>query len=395
MKILFLTRVPMTASTFIFPFAMRLRERGHLVEFAFGPGEGVREIEASGFPFTMLPMDKRSSSVGNIRVVNELSTTMRNGRYDVVHSYTPVIGLYGRVAAFKAKIPVVIHSVLGSLLAPGVPFLHRVFYFASELATSRMVDLFITLNDADACAMVKYKLASADRVVSLRYEYGVDLSRFDPDKIDMAQFQELRKKHHLNDGAPVIGFAGRMIGAKGILDLFEAYRQIRARGTRAKLAYLGDTLSSDKDSSSVELLRALVRKSGFEDDVTFFGLQKNVPLYLSLMDVVVLPSHYEGFPRIPVEAGAMRKPSVCTAVAGVEVAVDEGETGFIVPIKDPKRLAAAIEKIITDPLLSRAMGNKARARVAELFDQNKIVDQQVRIYQEFFMKKETGAAYTV
>jgi len=395
MKILFLTRVPMTASTFIFPFAKRLRERGHLVEFAFGPGEGVREIEASGFPFTMLPMDKRSSSVGNIRVVNELSTAMRNGRYDVVHSYTPVIGLYGRVAAFKAKIPVVIHSVLGSLLAPGVPFLHRVFYFASELATSRMVDLFITLNDADACAMVKYKLASADRVVSLRYEYGVDLSRFDPDKIDMAQFQELRKKHHLNDGAPVIGFAGRMIGAKGILDLFEAYRQIRARGTRAKLAYLGDTLSSDKDSSSVELLRALVRKSGFEDDVIFFGLQKNVPLYLSLMDVVVLPSHYEGFPRIPVEAGAMRKPSVCTAVAGVEVAVDEGETGFIVPIKDPKRLAAAIEKIITDPLLSRAMGNKARARVAELFDQNKIVDQQVRIYQEFFMKKETGAAYTV
>ena len=395
MKILFLTRVPMTASTFIFPFAKRLRERGHLVEFAFGPGEGVREIEASGFPFTMLPMDKRSSSVGNIRVVNELSTTMRNGRYDVVHSYTPVIGLYGRVAAFKAKIPVVIHSVLGSLLAPGVPFLHRVFYFASELATSRMVDLFITLNDADACAMVKYKLASADRVVSLRYEYGVDLSRFDPDRIDMAQLQELRKKHHLNDGAPVIGFAGRMIGAKGILDLFEAYRQIRARGTRAKLAYLGETLSSDKDSSSVELLRALVRKSGFEDDVTFFGLQKNVPLYLSLMDVVVLPSHYEGFPRIPVEAGAMRKPSVCTAVAGVEVAVDEGETGFIVPIKDPKRLAAAIEKIITDPLLSRAMGNKARARVVELFDQNKIVDQQVRIYQEFFMKKETGAAYTV
>jgi glycosyltransferase involved in cell wall biosynthesis len=265
----------------------------------------------------------------------------------------------------------------------------------SELATSRMVDLFITLNDADARAMVKYKLASSDRVVSLRYEYGVDLSRFDPDKIDMTHLGKLRKEHRLNDDVPVIGYVGRMIGAKGILELFEAFCQIRAKGTRAKLVYLGNILSSDKDSSSVDLLKALVKKSGFDDDVVFFGLQRDVPLYLSLMDVVVLPSHYEGFPRIPVEAGAMRKPSVCTAVAGVEVAVDEGETGFIVPIKDPKRLAEAIEKIITNPDLSRTMGINARARVVELFDQNKIVDQQVRIYQEFFKKKESGATYTI
>jgi len=113
------------------------------------------------------------------------------------------------------------------------------------------------------------------------------------------------------------------------------------------------------------------------------------------MDVVVLPSHYEGFPRIPVEAGAMRKPSVCTAVAGVKEAIDEGETGFIVPIKDPKRLAEGIHKIITNPALSRTMGDKARKRVVELFDQNKIVDQQVRIYQEFFMKKMASGNFNI
>jgi glycosyltransferase involved in cell wall biosynthesis len=108
------------------------------------------------------------------------------------------------------------------------------------------------------------------------------------------------------------------------------------------------------------------------------------------MDVVVLPSHYEGFPRIPVEAGAMKKPSICTATSGATIAIEEGKTGFIVPIRDPKRLAEAIQKIITDSDLSRKMGNAARQRVVELFDQNKIVDQQVRLYEEFVkMKKET------
>ena len=110
------------------------------------------------------------------------------------------------------------------------------------------------------------------------------------------------------------------------------------------------------------------------------------------MDVVVLPSHYEGFPRIPVEAGAMRKPSICTATSGADVAIEEGKTGLIVPIKDPLAMANAIQKIITDHDLARKMGSAARERIVDLFDENKIVDQQIRIYQEFFKQKRESFA---
>ena len=106
----------------------------------------------------------------NFRVLNQLSNVIRAGRFEVVHTYSPVIGVYGRLAAYKAGRPLVIHSVIGSLLAQGVPYSHRLLFIASELATSHMVDLFITLNDADARAMVKYRLASAEKVVSLKYE---------------------------------------------------------------------------------------------------------------------------------------------------------------------------------------------------------------------------------
>jgi len=258
-----------------------------------------------------------------------------------------------------------------------------------------MVDLFITLNDDDAHAMVKYWLTSKDKVVSLRYEYGVDLDWFCPEQIDKGLLSEARKKYHLEDDVPVIGFVGRMVGAKGILDLFEAYKLIRAKGMRIKLAYLGDVISTDNDRISIGLLKKHVKESGYEDDVIFLGVQKDVPFYISLMDIVVHPTHHEGFPRIPVEAGAMGKPSICTAVAGSNVAVEEGKTGFVVPIKDPEHMAEAIQKLISDPILARDMGIAARTRVVKLFDQKKIVDQQVNIYQEFFKKKKKTANYTI
>ena len=394
-KILYVTRVPVTSVRFILPLARKMRERGNWVEFAFGPGDGLQDMKESGFPYYVMSMETSSMSSRNTSVIRELSRIIKEGKYDIVHTYSPVIGIYGRIAAYKAKAPVVIHSVIGSLLAAGVPLSHRILYLASELVTSRMVDLFITLNDNDAHDMVKYRLTSLEKVVSLKYEYGVDLDEFNPNNIDGDRLAQARIALGLVKGVPVIGFVGRMIAAKGIFDLLAAYKQIRNNGIMAKLVYLGGVLSTDKDQKAFGKLRDLVKESGFEHDVVFLGFQKEVSFYLSLMDVVVLPSHHEGFPRIPVEAGAMGKPSVSTATSGAEVAIDEGKTGFIVPIKDPIRLGKALQKIITNPVLARDMGEQARQRVVDLFDQDKLVAQQVQIYQDYFSRNKRIKRFSV
>ncbi len=388
-----MTRVPLTATQFILPLAKRLREGGNHVQFAFGPGDGLPEIEDCGFPFTVMKMHKRSDSVKNVRVIRELRQIIKNGHFDVVHTYSPVIGVYGRLAACRTKTLLVAHSVIGSIMAPGVPLPHRLMYIMSELTTSRMVDLFITLNHSDAHDLARFGRVPARKVVTLKYEYGVDLRKFNPESIDRTHLDEARKRYGIQKGVPVIGFVGRMIASKGILDLFEAYRQIRRRGVMAKLVYLGDVLLSDKDQSSISRLKAMVTESGCEADVIFLGFQKAVPLYLSMMDVAVLPSHHEGFPRVPIEAGAMGKPSVCTATSGAEMAIDDGKTGFIAPIKNPLRLGEAIQKIITDPALSQQMGSNARRRVLDYFDQDKILDEQVRIYSDFFGRQEKIKGY--
>ncbi len=84
----------------------------------------------------------------------------------------------------------------------------------------------------------------------------------------------------------------------------------------------------------------------------------------------------------------MRKPSVCTRVSGVEVAIEDGKTGFIVPIRNPKGLAKAINTILSNPTLAHEMGNNARERVVNLFDENKLIDRQIQIYEDFFRKNK-------
>ena len=394
-RILYVTRVPLTAARFVLPLARKLTERGNHVEFAFGPGEYLDAMLSSGFPVTLVPMQKNSFALSNFRAVTALYRLAKEGEFDAVHTYSPVAGVVGRIAAHFAGVPVVIHTVIGSLMVRGVPLLHQFLYLMSEWVLGRWVTLFITLNDTAAHDLVKYHLAPPEKVASLRYEFGVDLSEFNPDRIDKHAVEAVRYRFGLEQGIPVVGFVGRLIGTKGILDLFDAYATIRRNGYQVKLLYVGDVLTSDKDQHSIRELKRRVVGAGLQDDVVFAGFQKDVPLYMALMDIVVLPSHREGFPRIPVEAGAMGKPSVITATGGAEVAVEDGKTGFVVPIGDVNRLAEALESLIRDPMLAQRMGAAGLARARELFDQDKILEQQVDYYRTAFQNTSDAFQITV
>ena len=383
MKILFVTRVPITAVRFILPLADMLRGRGDEVEFAFGPGEGLQRMLASGYACNSLNLKMNSLSVLNVAAIRELYRVIKRGRYDVVHTYSPTVGLYGRIAAQCAGVPYVVHSVIGSMAVSGVPFIHRAIYFVTELLTSRLVDRFVTLNEDDTRTLTRWKMTSPDRITTLQYEYGVDLRRFSPGALNQEEIRAIRDQYRLDPGVPTIGFVGRLIEAKGVLELLEAFKLLRSRGSKAKLLFVGSVLSTDKDKETIHRLRRRVKEDDLEDDVVFFGSRENVPLFLSLMDVVVLPSYNEGFPRIPIEAGAMGKPSICTAVAGAHRAIVDGETGFIVPLYDVERLASAIGALVNDQGLLQRMGAAALERTTRLFDQEKILEQQMTVYDPF------------
>jgi len=132
----------------------------------------------------------------------------------------------------------------------------------------------------------------------------------------------------------------------------------------------------------------MVQTLGLGEDVSFVGFVKDVPKFLSSVDVLVLPSLFEGLGVAALEGMAAGKPVVATRVGGLVESIVDGETGFLVPPRDGVALAAAIERLVEDRFLARAMGRKGAARVLSHFT----IEQMARQNEAYYYALLDGTA---
>jgi glycosyltransferase involved in cell wall biosynthesis len=135
----------------------------------------------------------------------------------------------------------------------------------------------------------------------------------------------------------------------------------------------------------------LADRLGVRGRLVFVGEQEDVAPFVDAMDVFVLPSLTEGLPLTVLEAMAVGKPVVGTDVGGISEAVRHGETGFVVPPRDPRKLAEALIGLLGDPSSARAMGEAGRRRVEKAFTMDNEVAQTVRTYRRIVSCARPGA----
>ncbi len=128
-------------------------------------------------------------------------------------------------------------------------------------------------------------------------------------------------------------------------------------------------------------LEARARRLGLGDRVVFAGAREDVARILSLVDVVVLPSHTEGLSNVLLESMAMSRPVVATAVGGNPDVLRDGVSGRLVPARDPGALAAAVVGMLEDPEKARAMGCEARRVVERAFGRRRMVEAHEALYR--------------
>ena len=147
----------------------------------------------------------------------------------------------------------------------------------------------------------------------------------------------------------------------------EAANILKSKGIEAKYLVIGVSLKGKKTAVS---LKSLLREYGVEENVMYLGYRDDIAELLSLMDIVVLPSYgREGIPRILMESAALGKPVVASRVRGNVEAVEDGETGLLVPVRDASALAEAILGLLRDPERAAEMGRQARQRALTHFDE--------------------------
>lgn len=369
-RIVHVTTVDLSLRNLLLNQLLALKDAGYEVSAVSAPGPYVDTIRNAGIRYIPLRMTRKAfDPLTDLSSLISLYRLFRRERFTIVHTHTPKAGIYGRVAARLARTPIVVHTSHGTIFDESSPRWWRYLFSTLERVAALCANRIFSVNREDLETAVRLRIAPRRKLTTLGPGgIGIDMSLFEPSHIDPARLSEIRRSLGIADGAPVVGFVGRLAKSKGFLDFLEAAK--RVSGTHPDVRFLvvgGPDVTKPADSVREDAAHAY----GVWDSCVFVGMkpQEELPALYALMTLLVLPSEREGIPRAIMEAAAMEVPAVATDVKGNRETVIPGRTGLLIPYADASALASAIQCLIDDPARTRQMGRQARANALERFDE--------------------------
>ncbi|MGH2997653.1 MAG: glycosyltransferase family 4 protein, partial [Gaiellaceae bacterium] len=313
----------------------------------------------------------------------ELIDILRRERFDLLHTHNPKPGIMGRLAGRIAGVPCVVNTVHGLYATPASSLAQRATVLALERLAARFSDLELYQSEEDLRWAIRRRVVKPWKARYLGN--GCDLTRFDPASVSPARLGELRAQLGILDGTLVVGAVGRLVAEKGYRELFEAARRVRSEQPGVAFIVVGAADPDKSDSISEEEMATA------SAEVTFLGWRDDVRDLLALMDVFVLASWREGFPRSAIEAAAMGKALVLTDIRGCREVARHGREALLVPPRQPAPLAAAITRLVADERLRRELGAAARARALDAFDEGRVARTVLDGYREVLSRQGRAA----
>ena len=379
-KVVHLTTVDMSVRHLLLNQLLALRDAGFEVGAVSADGPDLGPVRAAGVPHYPVPFTRRMSPLQDLKAAIEIWRLCRRERFTIVHTHQIKAVLFGQLAARLAGVPLVVTTVRFYFHEHTPPFKKRL-WIALETFCARFSNYLLSQNREDVSTAVAAGICPPDKIEYLGN--GIDVRRFSRTEVPQARLQCLREQWGLADDTPVVGFVGRLVEEKGLLELFEAIAILRQKHPRMRLLVVGP-VDSDKPD---HLDAAAAAKAGLADITIFAGYRDDMPDLYALMTVLVLPSHREALPRSPMEASSMGVPTVATAIRGCREVVRPGENGYLVPLRDAKAIASAVDCILSDSALAARLGTRAREIAVAEFDEQIIFRRVVDIYRRLLAAK--------
>lgn len=357
-----------------------LKERGCNVYAISTAGEYVGLIESLGAVHIPVEMNRFMSPMKDLKFLMALYNIFRTEKFDIVHNFTIKPNIYGAIAARVAGIKKIIGSVtgLGFVYSDNSelklrrlrPVINKLYWLGFKLS-----DKVWFQNADDLAFFVSSHLIDKQKAVIIKGS-GVNLQEYWLYSLDSNKIVELKKELGANALTKfVVMVVARVVWSKGVREFIEASEILKEKYPFTKFILVGPIEKGSPLSVPQEYLREKEKSENFQ----WLGFRKDIKEILALSDLVVLPSYYrEGIPRSLLEAMALEKPIITTNSVGCKEVVEDGKNGYLIPIKDSKALADAIEVLINDDKKRADFGRYSRLKAEKEFDEKVVVDRIIK-----------------
>lgn len=339
-----------------------LISQDHFKEPLFCEREGIKHLP--------IPIEKEIAPIADLKTIYYIIKHLLKVKPDIVNLGTPKISLLGLFSAWFLRIPIRIYTCRGFRFETEVG-IKRWILIQMERLTVRFAKKVIYVSPSLLERGQDFKVVNLNKssVIGKGSSNGVNLSLFNQAFISPEKRNELISRYDL-EGCLVIGFVGRVSLHKGAVELVHAFEKLYLKNTKLRLILMGHIDCDETFRDQFESHPAII-PIPFQDDV---------PLYMSLFDIFVLPSWREGFPNVPIQAAAMGIPVVVSDATGCVDAVKDGVNGTIYQVKNEAELYKVLKKYIEEPQLRIEHGNNG-SEWAKQFDQKKIWNGIQKIYE--------------
>jgi glycosyltransferase involved in cell wall biosynthesis len=365
-------------SVLVLELARAAEEKGFRVDVLASDPRFQELIREEGFGLVDLDVLKREiRPVADLNALVRLTGMLRRSSYDIVHTHTSKPGVIGRLAATRAGVPGILHTVHlfgfheeSGALATGV-------YAQVERAAAHWCHRIVTVSEFHRDWALRLGIGTAEKVLAI--PNGVPTRRADGRR----GRADVRAELGLTDEIAVVS-TGRLAEQKGLEYLVRAVPLLGPDRAKVRVLLAGDGPLHDE-------LSTLVSDLGVQDVVRFLGFRDDVGDLLAASDIVALPSLWEGLSVSLLEAMAAGRPVVTTTIGSSREVTRDGAVAVLVPPKDPGALASAIRGLVDDPVRREALGVLGQQEQRSRYTMGRMLDSYLEEYDRLL----AGGARTV
>lgn len=363
MKVLMFTRCIGAGGTekVIIQLCKALKEKGYTPIVCASEGRGVKQIEQEQIKYYRIPDMQKKSPLVMFTIVTRLYKIIKQEGIDIVHTHHRMAAFYTRVILpfVKVKFINTIHNTFEDK-----KIMTRYAYGkAYNVAVGQSVKDYMKryYNLSDDCISVVYN-AVDNRNIKLE---------------DDERIQQWKR-----EGSFIVGNIGRINTQKGFEYYIRAAEILKRKKCNIKFLIIGDGVLYKE-------IKAMTDSLQLNDIVYFYGFSDNIFNVIRQLDLVVLSSLWEGFPLTPIETFSMGKTIVATDVPGTIEIVKDGQNGIVVPIKDEKGIAYAVEQLMLDEEKRSMLEKNAYKTYEDKFSYDAFCNNYLSIYRKMINTEKT------